>query len=235
MVVFNESYKGAVLSVNEENKRNLESSLKKFQKLWILRECYLHTLWQKNELPKLYENNEVLVPKNFTVSESLYKKYKKRFLQNRKLDRKRITGHLQGKSEAISFVSVKANKPKTAPIENKLYQHEIKKFQLGRAFLINKAMRELGSRFVSTEPMNEQFSKLPFLSELWQDDMGITSKRYFFKNHSIVHNQDTHEIAGIFQKAIANSTFCISISTEPEQNRLFYEKLSIYLIKRPTV
>ena len=234
MNVSNDSYSGDVSSVEKGNK-NLESNLRKFKNLWVRRECYLHTLSQAEELPSLYDNNEVIVPENITFPDWLKNKYIKRFSKSRKIDRKRITGHLQGKSEAISFVSVKANKPKTAPIENKLYQHEIKKFHLGRAFLINKAMRELGSRFVSTEPINEQFSKLPFVSELWQNDMGIISKRYFFKNHSIVHNQDTYEITGIFQKAIANSSFCISISTEPVKNRLYYEKLSIYLIKRPTV
>lgn len=234
MNVSNDSYCGDVLPVEKGNK-NLESNLRKFKNLWVRRECYLHTLWQAEELPSLYENNEVIVPENITFPDSLIKKYIKRFSKSRKIDRKRITGHLQGKSEAISFVSVKANKPKTAPIENKLYQHEIKKFQVGRTVLINKAFEQLGSRFVSTEPMNEQFAKLPFVSELWQNDMGIISKRYFFKNHSIVHNLDTHEITAIFQKAIANSTFCISISTEPVKNRLFYEKLSIYLIKRPTV
>ena len=63
MNVSNDSYSGDVSSVEKGNK-NLESNLRKFKNLWVRRECYLHTLWQAEELPSLYENNEVIVPEN---------------------------------------------------------------------------------------------------------------------------------------------------------------------------
>ena len=113
MNVSNDSYSGDVSSVEKGNK-NLESNLRKFKNLWVRRECYLHTLWQAEELPSLYENNEVIVPENITFSDSLKNKYITRFSKNRKIDRKRINGLLLGKSEAIpKIVFEKTGKPAT--------------------------------------------------------------------------------------------------------------------------
>ena len=233
MIVSNESYKGDVLSVKKEDKQNLESSLKKLQKLWILRECYLHTLWQNNELPKLYENNEVIVPENFNVPEGLYKKYRKRFLQSRKIDRKKITGHLQGKSKAIKFVSVNANKSKTACIENKLYLQELKKFDVGKAVLMDEALKKSGISFEKTpDCIKDKFKRLPFKSEISPNAEGnhkVTS--YYFVNHSIVDCNDEVLIPQIFEMALSNTTFSISYEVNRVPDQLYKIRLSIFLDK----
>lgn len=230
MNVSNDSYSGDVSSVEIGNK-NLESNLRKFKNLWVRRECYLHTLWQAEELPSLYENNEVIVPENITFLDSLKNKYIKRFSKSRKIDRKRITGHLQGKSEAIKFVSINGKKPKTAAIENKLYQEELKKFDIGRAVLMNEAIKRYSPGLA--DKFSDRFGKLPLRSEiaLNQNDTKFVSA-YSFKNHSVVGRNESLRIAQIFDTALWDSTFGITYEEYPVPHQLFSTKLSIYLVKR---
>lgn len=230
MNVSNDSYSGDVSSVEKGNK-NLESNLRKFKNLWVRRECYLHTLWQADELPSLYENNEVIVPENITFSDSLKKKYITRFSKNRKIDRKRINGLIQGKSEAIKFVSIDANKPKTGSIENKLYQHKLKEFDVGRAVLMNEAINR-GSPGLA-DKFSDRFGKLPLKSRIALNQNG---KKFFtaysYENHSVVDCNKPISIAGIFDTALWDSTFGITYEEYPVPHQLFRTKLSIYLIKR---
>tara|TARA_A100001011_G_C14235679_1_gene810902 strand:+ start:225 stop:920 length:696 start_codon:yes stop_codon:yes gene_type:complete len=228
MNVPNDSYSGDVSSVEKGNK-NLESNRRKFQNLWVRRECYLHTLWQAEELPSLYENNEVIVPENITFDESLKNKYIRRFSRSRKIDRKRINGHLQGKSEAIKFVSINANKPKTAGIENRLYQYELKKFDVGRAVLIDEAINRSSPELAAK--VSDRFGKLPLRSELALIGTKFAFA-YLYKNHTVVDSNEPLRIAQIFDSALWDSTFGITYEEYPVPDQLFRTRLSIYLVKR---
>ena len=230
MNVSNDSYSCDVSSVEKGNK-NLESNLRKFKNLWVRRECYLHTLWQAEELPSLYENNEVIVPENITFSDSLKNKYIARFSKNRKIDRKRINGHIQGKSEAIKFVAIDANKPKTGAIENKLYQYKLKEFEVGRAVLINEAINRSSPGFAGK--ISDRFGKLPLKSRIALNQNGTKFfNAYSYKNHSVVDGNEPIIIAGIFDTALWDSTFGITYEECPVPNQLFRTRLSIYLVKR---
>tara|TARA_B100000886_G_C20320454_1_gene447849 strand:+ start:64 stop:771 length:708 start_codon:yes stop_codon:yes gene_type:complete len=230
MNVSNDSYSCDVPSVEKGNKI-LESNRRIFQNLWVQRECYLHTLWQAEELPSLYENNEVIVPENITFLDSLKNKYITRFSKSRKIDRKRITGHLQGKSEAIKFVSINGKKPKTAAIENKLYKNELKKFDIGRAVLMNEAIKRCSPGLA--DKFSDRFGKLPLRSEIALNQNGTKFvSAHSFKNHSVVGCNESLRIAQIFDTALWDSTFGITYEEYPVPHQLFRTKLSIYLVKR---
>ena len=233
MMLLNSSYNGDVLS-KDVDKFKSESNFLKFKNIWVQRECYLHTLWQKNELPRLYENNEVIIPEGIFFSEGLIKKYRKRFSKSRKIDRKDITDHIQGKNPVIKFVSVKGNRPKTGAIENKLYERQLKKFELGRLALIKENFDRFGN--IIPRSIKDNFKNLPFNSELPLNQDGskkITS--YYFENGSIVDSLTSINIPCIFKTALADSTFDICYEEEQIPNELFKTKLSIYLIKKSSI
>ncbi len=231
MNVSNDSYSCDVPSVDKGNKI-LESNRRIFQNLWVQRECYLHTLWQAEELPSLYDNNEVIVPENITFPDWLKNKYIKRFSKSRKIDRKRINGLIQeGKSKATKFVYVDANKPKTGSIENRLYQNKLKEFEVGRAVLMNEAI--FGSSPKSADKVSERFGRVPLTSEIALNQNGTKFiSAHSFKNHSVVSCIEPLMIAEIFDTALWDSTFGITYEEYPVPDQLFRTKLSIYLVKR---
>ena len=228
MNVSNDSYSCDVPSVEKGNKI-LESNRRIFQNLWVQRECYLHTLWQAEELPSLYDNNEVIIPENITFPDWLKNKYIKRFSKSRKIDRKRINGLIKGKSETTKFVSVNAKKPKTAAIENKLYQNKLKEFEVGRAVLMNEAIYR--SSPVLAEKVSDRFGKLPLWSEIALNGTKFVIA-HSYKNHSVVDSNEPLRIAQIFDTALWDSTFGITYEECPVPNQLFRTRLSIYLVKR---
>ena len=59
----------------------------KFKNYWVKRECYLHFLFEKEELPELTPDDLILIPEEFNPSEKHLNYYRKKF--NMLLKRKR--------------------------------------------------------------------------------------------------------------------------------------------------
>ena len=72
-------YRGICLSENNQDNAISQSNYINFKNYWVLRECWLRTLFEKGELPTLTPDDQIFIPKEFTPPKVHIAFYRKRF------------------------------------------------------------------------------------------------------------------------------------------------------------